>query len=70
MKNLNPKALNRNELAKIKGGTDNCPAVWAECDPNCGHFQAYYSAYVTCVDAHSTMCSPLEGWGNICGNYN
>lgn len=70
-KDFNQSALTRSELAKIKaGGGVNCNTIWVECDPNCGHFTASYSTYVSCIEGYTSQCSPLEGWGQVCGNYN
>ncbi|MDB4920386.1 hypothetical protein [Mucilaginibacter sp.] len=67
-KKIGLEPLSRAELSKIKGGTDDCPAVYSSCNPNCGHFGTSYSAFATCVTTHSTTCSPLSGWYVICPN--
>ncbi|MDB5090538.1 MAG: hypothetical protein JWR09_4532 [Mucilaginibacter sp.] len=71
-KKLLSNALSRADLKKIKGGlTAPCSTAWVTCHPNCGHFTTSYSTYITCIDSyHITGCSPLQGWGVVCGNYN
>ena len=76
MKNLEkfaPKMLSRADLKKIMGSQaqDACSNAWVACDPACGHFTTEYSTYVACIERYDiTGCSPLEGWGVVCGNYN
>jgi hypothetical protein len=68
-----PNALTRAELKEIKGSQalDACSNAWTACDPSCGHFTTAYETFVTCINNyHITGCSPLEGWGVVCGNYN
>jgi len=72
LKDLNPPALTRDELAKIKAGSTNvdCTSVWESCNPNCGHFSTSYITFERCVSSQTTLCSPLEGWLELCGNWN
>jgi len=70
---FNAQMLNRADLKKIKGSQsqDACSNAWTACDPKCGHFSTDYDRFLTCVNGyHITGCSPLGGWGTICGNFN